>query len=62
MLEKKLLLSFNTYALNLADYEGMCLGPVLPDGTQLLLLIADSQGGMGGLVGEYLKVIKLQYE
>lgn len=62
VLEKKLLLSFNTYALNLADYEGMCLGPVLPDGTQLLLLIADSQGGMGGLVGEYLKVIKLQYE
>ena len=62
VLKKKLLLSFNTYALNLADYEGMCLGPVLPDGTQLLLLIADSQGGMGGMVGEYLKVVKLQYE
>ena len=62
VLEKKLLLSFTTYALNLADYEGMCLGPVLPDGTQPLLLVADSQGGMGGLVGEYLKVVKLQYE
>ena len=62
VLEKKLLLSFTTYALNLANYEGMCLGPVLPDGTQTLLLLPDSQGGMGGLVGEYLKVVKLQYE
>lgn len=62
ILEKKLLLSFSTSALNLADYEGMCLGPILPDGTRLLFLIADSQGGMNGLVGEYIKVIKLLYE
>ena len=62
VLEKKHLLTFTTYALNLADYEGMCLGPVLPDGTQTLMLVADSQGGMNGLVGEYLKLIKLQYE
>jgi len=62
VLEKKELLSFQTSALNLADYEGMCLGPVLPDGTQMLLLVADSQGGMNGLIGEYLKVVKLQYE
>lgn len=62
VLEKKLLLSFVTSALNLANFEGMCLGPVLPDGTQTLLLIADSQDGAYGLVGEYIKVIKLQYE
>lgn len=62
VLEKKLLLRFNTTALNLADYEGMCLGPVFSDGSQFLLLIADSQGGMNGLVGEYIKVIRLQYE
>ena len=62
VLEKKLLLSFRTGALNLANFEGMCLGPVLPDGTQTLLLIADSQNGAYGLVGEYIKVIKLQYE
>lgn len=62
VLEKKLLLSFRTGALNLANFEGMCLGPVLPDGTQTLLLIADSQDGAYGLVGEYIKVIKLQYE
>ena len=62
VLEKKKLLSFRTGALNLANFEGMCLGPVLPDGTQTLLLIADSQNGAYGLVGEYIKVIKLQYE
>ena len=62
VLEKKLLLSFRTGALNLANFEGMCLGPMLPDGTQTLLLIADSQDGAYGLVGEYIKVVKLQYE
>ncbi len=62
VLEKKLLLNFRTGALNLANFEGMCLGPVLPDGTQLLLLIADSQDGAYGLVGEYLKVVKLRYQ
>lgn len=62
VLEKKLLLSFRTGALNLANFEGMCLGPVLPDGTQTLFLIADSQDGAYGLVGEYIKVVKLQYE
>lgn len=62
VLEKKPLLSFTTYSLNLADYEGICLGPTLPDGSQLLILIADSQNGMGGLIGEYMKVVKLQYQ
>ena len=62
VLEKKPLLNFTTFALNLANYEGMCLGPVLSDGAQTLLLIPDSQAGMGGLVGEYLKVVKLEYE
>lgn len=30
-----------------ANYEGMCLGPTLPDGRQTLLLVADSQNRMG---------------
>lgn len=30
-----------------ANYEGMCLGPQLADGRQSILLIADSQGGVG---------------
>ena len=33
--------------MNLANYEGMCLGPRLNDGRQTLILIADSQNGMG---------------
>lgn len=59
ILGKELLASFTTSALNLANYEGMCLGPVLPDGRRTLLVIADSQGGMNGLTGEYLKVLLL---
>jgi len=60
LLEKTLLTSFRTSALNLANFEGMCLGPVLEDGRQTLLLIADSQNGSGGLTGEYLRVIALE--
>lgn len=33
--------------MNLSNYEGMCLGPKLNDGRQTLILIADSQNGMG---------------
>ena len=57
LLRKSLLCSFTTGALNLADFEGMCLGPVLPDGRRTLVLIADSQKGSGGLTNEYVKVI-----
>lgn len=62
ILEKRLLLSFNTSALNLANYEGMCVGPVIygenpQDDWHTLVLIADSQGGSNGLTAEYIKVI-----
>ena len=57
LLRKSLLCSFTTSALNLANFEGMCLGPVLPDGRRTLVLIADSQKGSGGLTNEYVKVI-----
>ena len=59
LLRKSLLCSFTTGALNLANFEGMCLGPVLPDGRRTLVLIADSQKGSGGLTNEYVKVILL---
>lgn len=59
ILQKTRILRFRTSALNLANYEGMCLGPVLEDGRQCLLLLADSQDGSGGLTGEYLQVIAL---
>ena len=57
LLRKSLLCSFTTGALNLANFEGMCLGPVLPDGRRTLVLIADSQKGSGGLTNEFVKVI-----
>ena len=60
LLRKSLLCSFRTSALDLANYEGMCLGPTLPDGRRTLLLVADSQNGSGGLTQEYVKVILLR--
>ena len=57
LLRKSLLCSFTTSARDLADFEGMCLGPILPDGRRTLILIADSQKGSGGLTSEYVKVI-----
>lgn len=58
-LQKTLLTHFYTSALNLANFEGMCLGPQLPDGRQTLLLLADSQDGSKGLTGEYIRVLSL---
>ena len=40
-----------------ADYEGMCLGPLVPDGGRSLILISDSQHGAGGVVRDFVKVI-----
>ena len=57
---KTLLHSFTIGALGLANYEGICLGPVLPDGRQTLVMIADSQGGSKGRILECVKVIALQ--
>ena len=59
VLRKSLVCSFNTKPLagKFANYEGMCLGPLLPDGYRSLVLISDSQHGAGGLVKEFVKVI-----
>ena len=60
ILEKKIVTRIVTSALNLANYEGMCLGPKLSGGRQALLLIADSQNGQGGLTGEYLQIMAIK--
>ena len=60
ILGKKLLTRVVTSALNLANYEGMCLGPKLSGGRQALLLVADSQNGQGGLTGEYLQILAIR--
>lgn len=60
-LRKKLVKQFRTSAFSFfANYEGMCLGPVLPDGRPSLLLIPDSQNGSGGLTQEYLRVYAIE--
>ncbi len=38
---------FNLWNTRFSNYEGMCLGPTLTDGTRTLLLLADSQAGAG---------------
>ena len=60
ILRKSLLTSFITSSLNLANFEGMCLGPTLENGSQVLILIADSQNGSGGLTKEYIKVLLIR--
>ena len=58
ILRKSLLKSFTTLPLSsFANYEGMCIGPTLPDGRRTLVLVPDSQGGSSGLTEEYVKVI-----
>ena len=54
--EKFLLARILCGPLNLANYEGMCLGPQV-DGKQTLLLLADSQDSAGGLIPEYIQLI-----
>lgn len=51
---------------SLADYEGICLGPKI-NGKQTILLLSDTQNGMGGSMGsisvtmqEYLKVYTIE--
>lgn len=65
--EKSLLEEWNTkFSLTntrMANYEGMCLGQVLTDGTQTLLLVSDSQAGFGKgkwHLKDYLKVIEIR--
>lgn len=40
-----------------ANYEGMCLGPCLKDGSQVLLLVSDSQDQYGGVLRDWIKSI-----
>ena len=61
LLEKTLLTSFQTKinltARSFANYEGMCLGPRLADGRQVLVLICDSQDQYRGYLKDWLKTI-----
>lgn len=59
-LSKQLVCRWRTRNLRFANYEGMCLGPVLDDGRQTLLLVSDSQNQYGSLLKDWFKVIILR--
>jgi uncharacterized protein YjiK len=61
LLQKQLLTEFRT-KINLtrrsfANYEGICAGPMLADGRQLLLLVADSQNQYKGWLKDWFKTV-----
>ena len=61
LLQKKLITEFRTHAhlgnLNFANYEGICKGPRLDDGRQVLVLVADSQNRYKGWLKDWFKTI-----
>ena len=63
MLSKTLLTTFRTKfnitSRNFANYEGICVGPKLADGRQLLILICDSQNQYRGMLKDWFKTIVL---
>lgn len=66
-LPKRLIAEFTTRLKifgrkNMANYEGMCLGPTLADGRRTLILVADSQNRQGNRLfrlKDYIRVIVL---
>lgn len=58
-LKKELLAAWSTAIglldFNIANYEGMCLGPKLKNGGQVVILIADSQNQYAGILQDYVK-------
>ena len=63
-LHKKLLLGFRTrltlFGRSLANYEGICLGPRLDDGSRVLLLVSDSQSGYRGVLKDWFRTIVIK--
>ena len=65
-LKKKLLVEWKT-GLSLskrsfANYEGMCLGPMLEDGSQVVILLSDSQDQYAGVLKDWFKTIVIRKE
>lgn len=52
--------SVGLFSYEIANYEGMCLGPVLRDGSRVLILVSDSQNQYGGVLKDWLKTIVLK--
>ena len=65
-LKKKLLTEWKT-SLSLskrsfANYEGMCLGPKLEDGSLVVILLSDSQDQYAGVLKDWFKTIVIRKE
>ncbi len=63
-LKKRLLAEWKT-GLSLskrsfANYEGMCLGPKLEDGSQVIILLSDSQDQYAGVLKDWFKTIVIR--
>lgn len=60
-LEKQLMTEFSTRMnltrRNFANYEGICVGPQLVDGRQVLLLVADSQNQHKGMLRDWFRSV-----
>ena len=61
LLRKTLLTEFRTKVnitrRSFANYEGICVGPKLSDGRQLLILICDSQNQYRGVMKDWFKTV-----
>lgn len=60
-INKRLLTEWKTglslFDRSFANYEGMCLGPQLEDGSQVLILLSDSQDQYAGVLKDWFKTI-----
>ena len=58
---KKLLTEWTTAIglldYSIANYEGMCLGPKLADGGQVIVFVADSQNQYGGILKDWIRTL-----
>ena len=43
--------------LSFANYEGMCLGPKLKNGDQVVILLSDSQDQYAGVLKDWFKTV-----
>lgn len=63
-LKKRLLTEWKTRLglldRSFANYEGMCLGSQLQDGSQVLILVADSQDQYAGVLKDWMKTIVIK--
>lgn len=58
VLTKELIAEIETRSVAIANYEGICLGPQLADGSRILLLISDSQAH--AVTTEWLKIFTIK--